>query len=207
VVLLLSSLLDLLFDVSQSCLFDVRLWLLRSLLLVLLRSVFQAVVINVGGRLDVFEKLVLHEVFLTLKFLTLGWLVRLVVVVLVTVLVFPLSELLLDQDASVLFTKLDLHILEVSPFLKNLHSLDVLDGSQLFSVVFVATKRVKVDLLTEVLVFVLDELHDVDYLLTAKDLVIVHTSDGVEDCPHDLRVVDSSVMVSDIETEDDLVES
>ena len=57
------------------------------------------------------------------------------------------------------------------------------------------------------LILVLDELHDVDDLLTAKDFVIVHTGDGVEDCPHDLRIVDSSVMVSDIETEDDLVES
>lgn len=155
----------------------------------------------------------MHQVLILILGLLLSSLSALVVVlrsilvrVLVAILVVAETELLLDQKATVLLTKLNLHVLEVSPLLQDLHGLDVLDCSQLLSVVLVTAKRVEVDLLAQVFVLVLHKLHDVDDLLTAKDLVIVHSSDGVEDGPHDLWVVDSAVVVSNVEAEDDLVE-
>ena len=50
------------------------------------------------------------------------------------------TQLLLDDNTAIKLSLLDLVVLEVSPLLKDLHSLDILDGCQLLSVVFVAAK-------------------------------------------------------------------
>lgn len=97
-------------------------------------------------------------------------------------------------------------VLEVPPLVQNLHRLDILDGSKLLPVVLVAAKRVKVDLLSEALVFIFDKLKNIGDLFTVQHFVIVHASNRVEDGPHDLRVIDSSVVISDVQAEDNLVE-
>jgi len=97
-------------------------------------------------------------------------------------------------------------VLEVSPLGENLHSLDVFDGCQLFSVILVTAKSVQVELLTQALVLVLNLLQDVVDLFAVKYLLVVHTGDGVEDGPHDFWVVDSTKMISDVEAEDNLVQ-
>jgi hypothetical protein len=96
--------------------------------------------------------------------------------------------------------------LEVSPLGQDLHSLDVLDGGKLLPVVLVTTERVKVDLLAQALVLGLDKLQDVDDLLTVQNLVVIHTSDRVENGPHNLWIVHSSEMISDVEAENNLVQ-
>jgi len=107
---------------------------------------------------------------------------------------------------SLLLLSLLIGILEVSPLSQDLHSLNVLDGSQLLPVVLVTAKGIKVDLPAKSLVLVLDHLQDVVDLLALKHLLVIHTSDRVEDCPHHLWVVHSTVMVADVQAEDDLVE-
>ena len=57
------------------------------------------------------------------------------------------AKLLLQDDSAVLLSLLDPHVFEVSPFLQDLHGLDVLDCSQLLSVILVSAQRVKVYLL------------------------------------------------------------
>jgi hypothetical protein len=106
----------------------------------------------------------------------------------------------------VLLSPLLFDILEVPPLVQNLHRLNILDGSKLFPVVLVAAKRVKVDLLSEALVFIFDKLKNIGDLFTVQHFVIVHASNRVEDGPHDLRVIDSSMMISDVQAEDNLVE-
>lgn len=55
--------------------------------------------------------------------------------------------------------------------------MDVLDGSQLLSVVFVSAERIEIDLLSEALVLVLDQLENIGDLLAVKDFVVVHAGD------------------------------
>lgn len=106
----------------------------------------------------------------------------------------------------VLFLAFASLVLEVAPLGQNLHGLDVFNGCQLLPIIFVAAKRIKIDLLSETLVLVLHDLQDEVDLLAVEYLLIVHACNRVEDGPHDLRVVHSAEMVANIETEDDLVE-
>lgn len=95
---------------------------------------------------------------------------------------------------------------ELVPFLENLLGLNIFDGSQLLAIELVAAERVEIYLLAEAFEFEAELLQDVDDLLTAEHLLVVHTSDRVENGPHDLRVVHSALVISDIQTEDDLVQ-
>lgn len=54
-----------------------------------------------------------------------------------------------------LILHLDLEVLEVSPLSQNFHSLDVLDGSKLLSVVLVTAEGIKINLLSKTLVLLL----------------------------------------------------
>lgn len=110
---------------------------------------------------------------------------------------------LLHHDLVLIFLVL---VLEISPLGQDLHCLDVFDGSQLFSIVLVAAKCVKIDLFAQALILVLDHFKDVVDLFAVKHLLVIHASNRVEDCPHDLRVVNSAKMISDIQTEDNLVQ-
>lgn len=120
----------------------------------------------------------------------------------VIIIIISLASKTVDTE---LILVLGLDDLEVPPLGENLHSLDILDGSEFLSVVLVAAKRVKIDFLSESLVLALDELQDVDDLLTVEYLVIIHSSNRVEDCPHDLWIVHSTEMIPDVQAEDDLV--
>ena len=100
---------------------------------------------------------------------------------------------------------LDPDVLEVSPLGKDLHCLNVLDGCQLITVVFVATKRVQVDLLTEAFVLALHDLQDVQDLFTVVHFLVIDTYDRVENGPHYFWVVNSSEMIFDIQAENNLV--
>jgi hypothetical protein len=84
--------------------------------------------------------------------------------------------------------------------------LNILDCSQLISVVLVATEGVKVHLFAEAFVLSLDNLEDVGDLLTVVDLLVIDSYNRVENGPHDLRIVNSSKMITNIQTEDDLVQ-
>ena len=97
-------------------------------------------------------------------------------------------------------------VFEVSPFCQNLHCLNIFDGSQLFSVIFVTTESIKVELLAQALILMFDWLENVVDLLAVQYLLIIHTSNGVENSPHDLRIVNSTKMISDIEAENDFVQ-
>ena len=85
-------------------------------------------------------------------------------------------ELLL-QALYLLVLHLDLKVLEVSPLGQDLHGLDVLDGSELLSVVFVSAQGVKIYLLAKTLVLVLHDLQDGVDLLAVQDLLVIHTRD------------------------------
>jgi hypothetical protein len=159
-------------------------------------------------------------VLIWLKCLTELWLVSLGVVLIVSVIfvgtiliellgsfwpVVTISFITKTIDSKLILV-LGLNNLEVSPLGEDLHCLNVLDSSQLLSVVLVSAERVEVDLLSKTLILTLDELEDVDNLFTVKYLVVVHTSNRVEDCPHNFRVVHSSEMVSDVQAENNLVQ-
>ena len=77
----------------------------------------------------------------------------------------------------VLVLHLQLGLFEKSPLGQDLHGLDVLDGSQLFSVVLVAAEGVEVDFLSEPLVLVLHNFQDVGNLLAVEYLFVVHPCD------------------------------
>lgn len=49
-------------------------------------------------------------------------------------------------------------ILEISPLCQDLHSLDVLNGRQFLPIVFIAAKRIQIDLLAQSFVFMLNNL-------------------------------------------------
>lgn len=97
-------------------------------------------------------------------------------------------------------------VLEVAPLCQNLHGLNVFNGCQLLPIIFVAAKRVKVQLLSETLVLILHDLQDEVDLLAVEHLLVVHACNRVEDGPHDLRVVHSAEVVANVQTEDDLVQ-
>lgn len=97
-----------------------------------------------------------------------------------------------------LLLKFLVSVLELSPFVQNLHCLNVLNGCQFFSVVLVTTECVKINLFTKTFILVLDNLQERIDLLTAQYFLVIHTSDGVEDGPHDLRVVHSAKMVTNV---------
>lgn len=97
-------------------------------------------------------------------------------------------------------------VLEVSPFGENLHGLDVFNGSQLFSVIFITTESIKVELLAKSLVLMFNLLKNVVDLLTVEYLLVIHTSNRVEDGPHNFWVINSTEMISNVKAEDNLVE-
>ena len=97
-------------------------------------------------------------------------------------------------------------VLEVSPLGQDLHGLDVLDGSELLSVVLVSAQGVKIYLLAKTLVLVLHDLQDGVDLLAVQDLLVIHTRNRVEDSPHDFWVIHSAEMVTNVQAEDDLVQ-
>ena len=91
-----------------------------------------------------------------------------------------------------LILHLNLKVLEVAPFGKNLHSLDVFDGSKLLSIVFVTTKGIKINLLSKTFVLLLHDLKNCNDLLAVKYFIIIHTGNRVEYSPHDLRIINSA---------------
>ena len=97
-------------------------------------------------------------------------------------------------------------VFEVAPLRQDLHGLNILDCRQLLPVVFVAAEGIQVNLLSKAFIFMLDHFEDVVDLLAVKHLLIIHASDRMEDSPHYLRVVDSTKVVSNIETKDNFVE-
>lgn len=97
-----------------------------------------------------------------------------------------------------LLLKFLVSVLKLSPFVQNLHCLNVFDGCQFFSVVFVSTECVKIKLFTKTFILVLDNLQERVDLLTAQYFLVIHTGDGVEDGPHDLGVVHSAKMVTNV---------
>lgn len=108
-----------------------------------------------------------------------------------------LDNALLDLDLChlldhLLLLLLDSDVLEVSPLGQDLHCLDVLDGRQLVSVVFVSAERIKVYFLAKTFVLTFYDLQNVKDLLTVVHLLVINTHDRVEDCPHHLWVVNSS---------------
>ena len=76
-----------------------------------------------------------------------------------------------------LFFVLDAHVLEVLPFGKDLHSLDVFNGGQLISVVLVAAQRIEVHFLSKAFVLSLHNLENVCDLLTFIDFVVIDSND------------------------------
>jgi len=106
----------------------------------------------------------------------------------------------------VLFLAFASLVLEVAPLGQDLHSLDVFNGCQLLPIIFVAAKRIKIELLSETLVLVLHDLEDEVDLLAVEHLLIVHACNRVEDGPHDFWVVHSTEMVTNVQTKDDLVQ-
>lgn len=65
-------------------------------------------------------------------------------------------------------------VLEVTPFCQDFHSLNILNSRQLFSIVFVATQCVQVNLFAETFVLVLHDFKDVIDLLTVEYFLIIH---------------------------------
>lgn len=96
-------------------------------------------------------------------------------------------------------------ILEISPFRQDLHSLNILNSRQFLPVIFIAAKCVKIDLLSQSLVLVLDYLKDIVDLFAIEHFLVVHSCNRVEYGPHNLRVVNSTKVVADIETKDNLI--
>ena len=82
----------------------------------------------------------------------------------------------------------------------------LLDCGNLFALVYVATDRIKVDLLAKTSVLVFNRLDDDLILHTLEHLLIVHAGNLVEDTPHEFVVVDATQVITDFEAEDDLVE-
>ena len=107
----------------------------------------------------------------------------------------PFFQLLLPPILGIFFEQL--------PFDEDLLGLDVLDGSQLISVVLVATQRIQGHLLTKSLfVLLLHNLKDVVDLLAIVHFVVIDSHDGVEDSPHHLGVEHLAFVVPDVQTKD-----
>jgi hypothetical protein len=87
---------------------------------------------------------------------------------------------------------LDPDILEVPPLGQNLHRLDILDGCQLVPIVLIPTERVKIDLLPKAFIFPFHNLEYIQNLLTIVDFFVIDSYDGVENGPHNLRVINSA---------------
>jgi len=104
-----------------------------------------------------------------------------------------------------LILHLDLEVLEVAPFGEDFHCLDVFNGSKLLSIVLVTTQRIKINLLSKTLILLLDNFKNSNDLLTIEHFVVVHTSNRVEDSPHDFGIIHSSQVVSDVKAEDNFV--
>jgi hypothetical protein len=83
----------------------------------------------------------------------------------------PTSQLLHHH----LLLLLDSDVFKVSPLGQDLHSLNVLDGCKFISKVLVATKRIKVDFLTETFVLSLNDFKDDINLLTIVNLFIINS--------------------------------
>ena len=101
---------------------------------------------------------------------------------------------------------LDSDVFEVSPFSQDFHSLDVLDGSELVSIVFVSAKGVKVNFFAQTLVLFLYNFQNVNDLFAVVDLFIIDSNNRVENSPHNFRIVNSTKMVLDVQAENDFVE-
>lgn len=96
-------------------------------------------------------------------------------------------------------------VFEVAPLGQDFHCLNVFNSSELFSVVLVATKSIEVDFFTKSFIFVLDNFKDVVNLLTIENLFVIHTSNRVENSPHDFWIIHSTKMITNIQAENDLV--
>lgn len=117
--------------------------------------------------------------------------------VVLSIMVAVVAEVLLRTDVHILQFVLELLGLAVSqlvvlvrlPSVEDLDGLDVLDSCELLAVILVATELVEVDALAKTLVLHFDNLEDILDLLAIKNILIVHSGNGVEDSPHNLRVI------------------
>jgi hypothetical protein len=57
------------------------------------------------------------------------------------------------------------HSFEIAPFSQDLDSLNIFDGSKLFSIVFIAAQRIKAYLFTQALIFRLHQFQNIQNLL------------------------------------------
>jgi hypothetical protein len=106
----------------------------------------------------------------------------------------------------VLILHLHFGLFEKSPFGQDLHGLDVFDGSHLISIVLITTKYIKMDLLAETTILLLHRFKNNLNLLASENLLVIHTSDRMENGPHNFRIIDSSKMIADVQAENDLIE-
>lgn len=84
-------------------------------------------------------------------------------------------------------------------------SAKVLSHSHLVSVELITTQLIESGVAAEARVFIFDFAHNVTHGLALMKLLVISAHNGVENCPHDLWQVDLTLMIPDVQTEDDLV--
>jgi len=97
--------------------------------------------------------------------------------------------------------------LEVPPLFKDLLALKIFDGRELIAIVLVATEGVKSHLFAEAfVVLLLDDFENRLNLGASVHFFIVNAHNRVEDGPHHFRIIHLSLVISDVQAENNLVE-